>query len=198
MLGQTPSVWAMKMVDSGPGRDLHPVVFQGSVPLSHRPERLRCLMTQEPARAGDQWDTMPCPRARQHLSPASGRLQAADPKARPSLCTHTRSLRETLDTSLGGQTGKRPACHPVFSRARWLVSVSPQSQTTEQLCNTQNGLALRSHTLTLHLTQAEVTRQSTKSLQNQYAPQDSVGTSGMSLTLGLRHKPSAGNHSSAG
>lgn len=106
---------------------------------------------------------------------ASARLPVSDLKARPSLCTHMHSLQEKLGTSLGGKTDtfnvfpkdKMPACqpgkpHPPQSKGAFgsfpSVSASHWSQTAEWLCNIQDDVPLRSHTL--HLTGAGVTQQS--------------------------------------
>lgn len=107
---------------------------------------------------------MSCPRTRQHLSLAAGRLQVSDHKARPSLCTCTRGPQEKTDTSLGGKTetsmvfqeAKRQPVSQVVSGSLPFASVSHRSQSTEQLCNIQNYEVLMSHTL--NLTGAAVTQ----------------------------------------
>lgn len=86
----------MKTAESGPARDLQPVIFQGvcaPAPQDPRASNAPVLNATGASKGWDQWDTMPCPRARQHLSLAAGRLQVSDlksqtiplhPYARPS------------------------------------------------------------------------------------------------------------------
>lgn len=148
---------------------------------------------------------MPCLRARQSLH-LSGYRQLTLKLNHPS--APMQAAFEKVDTSLCDKTEtftvfQNAKCHlatllSAEQSGLWVISTCISTTVVPKLwssCVIFNDVALRYHTL--HLTRAGVTQEDFQIFAEiKKFLRTAWGTSGMSLALGLRYKPSAGNHDS--